>query len=211
MPLTFEKQTSETSRLAVWNITEEENEFLGMLPLLNKPEEEFLKRISYKPRRLEWLASRVLIYNLTGLYPETRYNDNGQPFVSRCSENISISHTRNYAAIALSKRTIPGVDIEQPSPRIKKVSSRFLNEVEKEFISDINNEKQVGLIWCAKEAIFKKTGQPGLIFKEQILVDPFVPQTEGSFSAKLLIADKMTSISLNYRVESDNYYLVWTD
>ncbi len=210
MPLLFENGETSPVRTAVWKITEGEDDFLQMLPKLHPSDSDFLAKISWQPRRLEWLASRVLLHQMTALYPDVCYNENGQPELSRCNEHISISHTREFAAVALSPRFIPGIDIERPSPRIGKVKERFLNEQEKKFISPKTEDEQIGLIWCAKEAIFKKAGQNGLNFRQNIIISPFIPKEKGQFSALLFPGRKHeTHINLYY-LNKDNFYLVWT-
>ncbi|PWE01272.1 4'-phosphopantetheinyl transferase family protein [Marinilabilia rubra] len=209
MPLLFKKQVSQSTRIAVWAIHEEEEKLLQLLPPLKTAEKELLKKISFKPRRLEWLASRVLIYQMTGVYPETGYFENGQPFIVRHREHVSISHTKGYAAVSVSCDSTPGIDIEFPSPRITKVAGRFLNQKKETFLRPELKEKQLGLIWCAKEAIFKKAGQPGLIFKDQIITTPFFPENdEGSFEAKLYLKEVEYDIKLKYYC-TDDFYLVW--
>ncbi|MFO8000391.1 MAG: 4'-phosphopantetheinyl transferase superfamily protein [Marinilabilia sp.] len=210
MPLIFEATPDKGhGRLAVWKISENEPDLLQMLPPLEDSEVKLLSNISYQPRRLEWLASRVLIYRLTGLYPGTCYNHRGQPFITNCHDNLSISHTRGYAAVSLSPDSPPGIDIERPSQRIEKVAGRFLNASEKNFITDIEKEEQLGLIWCAKEAVFKKAGQPGVIFKDHIIISPFTSMPDGKLSATLIGDGKETTIHLGYH-NTPEYYLVWT-
>ncbi|WP_462316958.1 4'-phosphopantetheinyl transferase family protein [Marinilabilia sp.] len=209
MPLLFKKKVSKSTRIAVWAIQEEEEVLLQLLPPLRTADKEHLDKISFIPRRLEWLASRVLIHQMTGLYPETRYHQNGQPYISNCPEFVSISHTKGYAAISLSTITFPGIDIEFPSHRIEKVAKRFLNESEKSFLDPAYTQKQLGLIWCTKEAIFKKAGTPGLVFKNQIIARPFIPKSqEGQLSASLQLTSTHEDINLEYLISQD-FYLVW--
>ena len=210
MPLLLEQGDRASVHIAVWRITESEEELANMLPPLALQEQTYLEKISWKPRRIEWLASRLLIYRLTDLYPEICYNQNGQPSVSHCRENISISHTHGYAAVALSARFMPGIDIERPSPRIGKVKNRFLHNEEKEYLEPAFEDQQLGLIWCTKEAIFKKTGQKGLNFHQDILVSAFHPQKEGFLSVTRYPHSKDQSfIQLQY-LNKPEFYLVWT-
>lgn len=210
MPLLFESRETDPVRIAVWKITEGEEDFLQMLPKLAPSDSDFLSGISWQPRRLEWLASRVLLHRMTGFYPDVCYKENGQPEMSMCNEHISISHTRDFAAIALSTQDTPGIDIERPSSRIGKVKNRFLNDQEKEFISPNTEDEQLGLIWCAKEAIFKKAGQKGLNFREDIIISPFTPKEKGHFSASLFPGwEQETGIELYY-IKRDEFYLAWT-
>ncbi|MGQ1890796.1 4'-phosphopantetheinyl transferase family protein [Thermophagus sp. OGC60D27] len=210
MALVFDTTDFSHPRVAVWEITETEQDLLNLLPPFRKEEADFLQKISHPPRRMEWLASRVLIHHLTGLYPATAYKENGQPYIKGCHEHISISHTKDYAAIVLSEETIPGVDIEYPSDRIRKVSDRFLNEKEKAFISEPYSDLQIGLIWCAKEAIYKAVGIPGLIFKDQIIISTFHPDgDQGVLKATLKTPSRKQQFQIHYRIEK-NYFLVWT-
>ncbi|MFW5754338.1 MAG: 4'-phosphopantetheinyl transferase family protein [Marinilabiliaceae bacterium] len=210
MPLLFENRETTSVRTAVWKITEREEELLQMLPKLNLSDSGFLNKISWQPRRLEWLASRILLHQLTDFYPDVCYNKKGQPEITGCNENISISHTREFAAVALSPSFVPGIDIERPSPRIGKVKDRFLNEHEKRFLTPAAENEQLGLIWCSKEAIFKKAGQKGLNFRENIIISPFTPEEKGQISALLMPgSEQETGLELNY-LNRDDFYLVWT-
>ncbi|SFE23785.1 4'-phosphopantetheinyl transferase family protein [Thermophagus xiamenensis] len=210
MAIVFEQTNNNSTRIAVWEISENEEELLNLLPPLENKEEKFLQNISNASRRKEWLASRVLIYQLTGLYPAIGYNESGQPYLINSCDNLTISHTKGYAAIGLSQKTIPGIDIEYPSDRIRKVSDRFLNTAEQQFIQEQYFDIQLGLIWCAKEAVYKAAGHPGISFKEQIIVSPFIPHnSQGSFVATFHSQNQTQPFSLNYHLTKD-YYLVWT-
>lgn len=213
MPVIFEQKESSSLIIVVWQISETEEELLNLLPTLREEEKSFFSRLSFPARRLEWLASRVLIHHYTGQYPAARYKDNGQPFLIDCNDKISISHTRGYAAISVSQEKTPGVDIEYPSPRIEKVMNRFLHPEEKAFLSSkgVLKEHQLGLIWCLKEAVFKKCGIPGLIFKDQIIAQPFTPLTQdGTFSARVIHTQRSPELlQLKYIIHK-NFYLAWT-
>lgn len=212
MPFFFEKQIRPDHLVAVWKITETVEDLLKLLPQLQKEEKSFLTRISFPARKLEWLASRVLIYQYTGFYPASGYRDNGQPFLTACNDQVSISHTKGYAAIALSKKEILGIDIEYPSPRIEKVMDRFLHPEEHKFLSTSNlKDRQLGLIWCLKEAIFKQAGIPGLSFKDQIVTHPFIPLSDkGEITAAIILPGRtQKTIKLEYHIHQD-FYLTWT-
>jgi 4'-phosphopantetheinyl transferase len=207
MPLIFKQQRGNNS-IALWKIDEKEESLLQMLPPLKEAEQIFLNKISHAPRRIEWLASRILLYSITGIYPKIFYNDNGQPTLLHSHANVSISHTRGYAAIAVSSNCMPGIDIEYPSPRIRKVSSRFLNSQEEIFISETDSQTQLALIWCAKEAIYKKAGQAGLNFKDQIIIAPFSPNETGTLEASLKSESEESKLQLNY-YNTNHYSMVW--
>ncbi len=209
MPIVFEHQPDPNTRVAVWEITETRETLLALLPPLAPPEQLVFERMSFEPRQLEWLASRVLTHQLGQCYPAVSYNHSGQPTLTHPSLKISISHTRGYAAVAVSSSQIPGIDIEYPSSRIEKVAKRFINASETAFTSEQHKSAQLAIIWCAKEAIFKMAGRPGLIFKNDIILDPFVPQKTGKLTASLHIDNHSKPVRLEYRV-TENYYLVYS-
>lgn len=110
------------------------------------------------------------------------HNADGKPFIP--DYNISISHTRGYAAVMLSKTHSVGIDIEYISDRVGRIATRFLHpdEIQHFNVSDTVNEETkergnedisgkntlrtsshwggagIGILlkaWCAKEAVYK--------------------------------------------------------
>lgn len=207
MPVELQLKKNNGGLMAVWRINEPEEELAEMIPF-NSEMKSQLNRFTCPSRRLEWLASRALIYQLTGCVPLVEYTKIGQPFVQQSDQNISISHTRGFAAVSISPSVEAGIDIEYPSKRISHISSRFINPAEEAFLPDDNTAAYHALIWCAKETLFKMAAQPGLIFKNDILVSPFVAGKEGTFSAKLFLKNNVKEFQLLYKLTTD-YYLVW--
>jgi 4'-phosphopantetheinyl transferase len=117
-------------------------------------------------RKRQFLAVRYLL-KLAGKGEEIEYESTGKPFLRHGS--ISISHTPAYAGIYLSKKDV-GLDIEAISPRILKIASRFLGEMEKKKYG-VEDSLQLTLLWGAKEAIFKKHGGETTHFAQNIIVD----------------------------------------
>lgn len=84
--------------------------------------------------------------------PSISYKTTGQPYLENASETfISISHAEGYFAVAVADHPI-GIDIQSFRSRIGKGSSYFINENESQFLE---NENDLHLIWCAKEAFYK--------------------------------------------------------
>jgi phosphopantetheinyl transferase len=80
------------------------------------------------------------------------HEKNGAPYLENSLYNISISHCNTLFAIYLSENSDIGVDIETIKKDLNKGKAYFLNKRE------INKDwsfKELYLIWCAKEAIFK--------------------------------------------------------
>jgi phosphopantetheinyl transferase len=81
-----------------------------------------------------------------------KHKENGQPYLEGSLKHFSISHSKGWFALALSKNSI-GIDIEPIRTSIEKGTSYFLNEVE---IKQPFTVKELHIIWGAKEAIFKQ-------------------------------------------------------
>lgn len=207
MPIVFEKAQN-NNRLAVWHITENEAKLTSRLndntPDLTKQ----LQQITHPSKRLEWLASRILLKQLGKCVPLVRYDDNGKPYLASHSIRFSITHTNNFAAVIVSERETTGIDIEYPSTRISKLADRFVHPDEKAFIPHQKEALYHALLWCAKETIYKTVNNPGLEFKTKIRVKPFEADHEGSFEAAVLTEPGWNKYHLNYLV-TKHYYLVW--
>jgi 4'-phosphopantetheinyl transferase len=207
MPLLYRKEGPGESLMAVWKITETEEILRSMLHFSDVLEGQ-LARISCIAKRLEWLASRILVQELSGCCASVTYNVNGKPALIEKSSGISISHTKGYAAVVVSHHDRAGVDIEYPSARISKVADRFLHPSEESYIVASYMEIYHALIWCAKETLYKRADIPGLNFKEDLIIEPFEPSSVGSMNGLIKVHNKWVNVRLEYTVTPD-YYLVW--
>lgn len=145
MALVYIKNLCDDVRLGLWRMDEEPAELLSAYPHLR------LLEMPYKhaARQKEFLCVRVLLLLMTG--DETlriNYNDDGRPFVD--GWQLSISHTRGYVALMLSRRHSLGIDIEYRSDRITRIASHFIRPDEQATTPD-----QMLALWCAKETLYK--------------------------------------------------------
>ena len=142
-------------------------------------------QMNLENRKKEWLAVRVLLKELSGDEKEIAYTEQGKPYLVDNSFQISISHTKEYVAVALSKQHTVGIDIEYISPRIQKISSKFMNEVEIAGISSENEIIHLLLHWSAKESMYKTLNEQYVDFREFLHIQPFVPEMNvlSSFNA----------------------------
>ena len=100
-----------------------------------------------------------------------QYNPKGAPYLTD-GRFISITHTKNVAAVALSTISV-GIDLEHYQEKIKKISSRFLHSNETDNLKKVTDIQFLTQIWTAKEALYKTFGIPGIHFKKQLLIDSF--------------------------------------
>lgn len=117
------------------------------------------------------LAAELLVYDLLKKYEnidsaQLHCKDNGQPYLSGCQLQVSISHCEQMVACAISQEPV-GIDIERIRPIDLNICRLVCVPEEKEYLS-ANIQK--GLcsnpavlrrffeIWTAKEAYYKKCG-----------------------------------------------------
>ncbi|MFV0592999.1 MAG: 4'-phosphopantetheinyl transferase family protein [Draconibacterium sp.] len=190
-------------KIGIWQLDETPEQLLPLLTL-SEVEKNQYTQLRTEKRQKEFLATRILLSALENRKPEINYTATGKPFLSGEKQNISISHSADYAVIFLSEKKV-GIDIEQCSRNIDRVADRFLNENEKALIAKLDNAQFAKvLFWAAKEAVFKCTDTQGISFSEQILIDTFIPGREGSFTAHLIQAGHKNKYQLQYFTFENN-------
>lgn len=156
-------------------------------------------------RKREWLTIRILLKELLGEEKEIHYNPLGKPYLPDNSFNISISHTKGYAALILNKEKEVAVDIEQITSRVEKVHLRFVNEEEEKFLSQTKLRIHLLLHWSAKESLFKLLNKENVNFKTQLHVRPFEPVFGkwANFTAFETRTEKQDVFTIHYFVHED--------
>jgi len=167
MGLFYQHYINETTRLGVWRIEEPEEFFLQKVLLHNE--------VSHPYKRLQHLAGRYLLPTLFNDFPlkEILIADTRKPFLVDELYHFSVAHCGNFAAAIVSKKNRVGVDIEFVTPRIQRISSKFLNDTEHIFLEEWQHLTQlylqlVTVVWSSKEAIFKWYGNGEVNFKNHI-------------------------------------------
>lgn len=184
MPIAKKIET-EAGILGIWEISETSDSLLKEYQFSSKEKEEF-EKIKAEKRRIEYIASRLLVQNLLNVKNEIIYEATGKPILKNQAFNISISHSANLVAVLISKKNI-GVDVELCNRNIDKVAKRFLSNEEFRTVENSNNPQIAKIIyWGAKESIFKCSDYNGVHFYKQILISPFPIGDEGIFDGKLI-------------------------
>jgi phosphopantetheinyl transferase len=71
--------------------------------------------------------------------------------------NISISHSHEIAAIAISDNSNIGLDVQFKESKIFNIQNKFLNKSEKSNIGDNPTVDILTMVWTSKESIYKAT------------------------------------------------------
>jgi hypothetical protein len=208
MGVILKKDLEEGCSLGIWEITENYEELRSKLNL-EYEEVRTLDGFRNHNRKLEWLSVRTLINEMTGTNSRIIYNEDRKPFLLDNSSHISISHSRDYTSILLSKYKRVGIDLEYMSHRISSIADRFINQREQITDSPGLIRYHLYIHWCAKEALYKICDKKNIHFKEGLTIAPFIPEDEGIIEGKVNTLHGTDVYELIYR-RMEDYILVWT-
>ena len=208
MALYFKKELDNGAEIAVWQITETEDE-LKALSSVPSDEMEEISLFGSESQRKQKLAVRALINELFDEKMYLDHHDNGKPYLENCATNISITHTEKYVAVIIHDEDDLGIDIESLDRDFSAVEKKALSEDEIEDLDDDSRNEQLAIYWCAKEAIFKRMSQLRVDFAEQIEVEKFRPKGKGELEATFIHKNgHEEEFDLGY-VIFDRHVLVW--
>jgi phosphopantetheinyl transferase len=167
LPLFYQHNINENTKLAIWKIDEEENFFLQYVPLQ--------REITHPHKRLQHLAARYLLKYLFPDFPheEILIADTRKPYLPNEQYHFSVSHSGNYAAALVSSDHRVGIDIEKVSDKIPVIMHKFMHENDllysnASYLYDRSPSHLLTIIWSAKEALFKWYSLGGIDFKENM-------------------------------------------
>jgi len=186
-------------RCGIWKMDEDEDQLRKILG-----DYEISTPFTNPKKRIEYLSVRALAMMMDIDPASIAYLPSGKPYLKNNDTNISISHTKGYAAIVLSKLDNIGTDIEQKTERILKIRHKFMRPNEEKIISEQAGEALIPILlhWSAKESLFKAIPDEGVDFIKELQITNFTPPAEkGHFNANALRSG--TTFQIDYRVEND--------
>jgi phosphopantetheinyl transferase len=208
VPLFFQQQINEFTRLGIWKIEEASAYFKGNVPQH--------RDVTHPHKRLQHLAGRFL---LQFLYPDFPYElvqiadtrpkgTAGKPFLLNEKYHFSISHCGDYAAAIVSSRNKVGIDVEIPVDKILRIRDKFLSGKEEEIFNieqSIINIQAATLLWSSKEAVFKWYGDGAVDFKKHIQLFNWQKEKE---TIDCFFAKNESELVVHYR-NFDGLVLAW--
>ena len=205
MPI-LKKIALEDGIIGLWKLTETSEVFNSLIPA-GSPDKLRFDKITYKKRKVEFLATRAMLKEFLGHYPLIQYQKDGRPYLPNDALELSISHSRDIAAVILHKYRV-GIDVEIEGRDIDKIARKFMSAEELLNISESENHERMQLLhWCAKEAVFKCTHHAGIDFRSQINIDKFEVFENGKMNA-VLKKNAPENIEVNYQFIENNA-LAW--
>ena len=118
------------------------------------------------------LAELLIGHNMTKIC----HNADGSPYIEGHELKVSVSHSRNIAAVAIDHRHDIGIDIEQSRPvQLQRVATRVLSENELGFYG--KSSESLLQAWTLKEALCKASNRLDADFRRDIIL-PTAPNEE---------------------------------
>ena len=186
MAIAYRQRVDDNTEFALWKIEEQAEDLYSQLQL-NDDEKAFVGNIINGKRHLHWLGTRVLLRTMldTNEYIDCQVDEHGKPYLVSLPYHISLSHSFDYAAVMISRKSPVGIDIEQVKEKVERIASRFLSPGELAFIDPQQKIDHLYACWCAKEAVYKCYGQKEVSFMDDILIKPFEFNKAGQANAIL--------------------------
>ena len=188
MPIFFQHQINESTRLGIWKIEETEEFFLSNVPLRQE--------VTHPLKRLQHLAGRFLLQFLCPGFPYELIHiaDTRKPYLPNEQYHFSISHCGDFAAAIVSSDQRVGVDIEIISDKTEKIKNKFLTQNEQLILSltipshadrvrkasaltpCLPRSQPVAshpttILCCPKESVYKWFGNGGVDFRKHIQLE----------------------------------------
>lgn len=198
--------------LGLWQMDEEVEQLFEQYPHLQAYRSSLEAKYKNDGRKLEFLAIRALMYEMLRVNGASKgllshagdftHNGQGKPLFR--GYHVSISHTKGYAALILSKKSEVAVDIEYMSDRVERIASKFLRKDER---ADSLDAKLVH--WCAKETVFKLFSEENLLF-EDMRVKPFDTMADWACDVENLKSGKTARVDFELAMDFVLTYSMWT-
>jgi len=198
MPVVYIKEVAPDVKLGLWKIEEDVLQFLSDSSDMSKLFDVEISAYKSDVRRLEKLAVYSLLWKMTNSKVIVSHNEDGKPIVE--GYIISISHTRGYASVILSKLKNVAVDIEYYSDRVARIADKFIRE--DEIATDIASQL---INWSVKETVYKYFSEQNLQYLDMKLM-PF----EVFENTKRVLNLKTSSYLDVYYELNDKYVLTYT-
>lgn len=189
-----------TFDMAIWKTEESEDILYEKYPQLTSFH-NIIDKCKSATRRIEMLSVRTLLLCLKEDPALLIHNEYGKPMLKN-GKNISITHTKGYAAVITSHSHNVAIDIEYRSERVCKIAKRFIREDE-----DADSAIKKLLCWCAKETLYKLHSSDGLAFHD-MRVHSFPDNLDKSSNGTIMIENTRRNHSVAIHFAINEAYIL---
>jgi len=206
MGLIVNEVIDDQDHLVIWQCDEslEEMENLFFSKVKDNGNYDHYHDIKLDKRKKHWLATRLSLRSITKEDPNIAYDEHGAPWIEIDGWEISISHSGNWVAVLLSKRSMLGVDLQEHNGKISNIAKKFSHPIEFANWEKNKSEDYLHALWTIKESVYKafKHSQP---FK-QIRVIPTWPFKSHLIACEINRKGKRYEVVVNH-LKRGNFYL----
>ena len=206
MPLVKHIHINESCQLALWKISEELDDLLEDVSLINE-EQDKIDGFGSLARKKEYVITRVLLKKLLGEGVFIKNNVHGKPSLINSNFDISISHSKNYVGVMVGRDHDLALDIEYLSDRVFRIAKKFLSQDELTSISESDKQLHIYQHWCAKECLIKLYGKKDVLLIDELKIHPFL-SSQSMFSGEVSRVDFSKKYDFQYET-FDSYLMVW--
>jgi 4'-phosphopantetheinyl transferase EntD len=204
MPLVYQQNINEHTKIGVWHIQETESFFLKKA----SPHYE----INHAKKRVQHLAGRYLLLEMAKdiSLKNILLTATGKPFLLDESYFFSISHSTDFVAVIISTKSNVGIDIQHVVPKIEHIKQKFLTEVEMELLSNlsISHKEQFTFAWTIKEAMFKYFDDSGVDFKQHLNISSAIFENDGWISKSTFNKKNVHQIATK-SIRINDFFITW--
>ncbi|MFD1468381.1 4'-phosphopantetheinyl transferase family protein [Hymenobacter caeli] len=224
MPLHRLLRLSPTAVLGLWHRTETAAALGALLPAGAGAAYAALLPAAGPERQAQWLAGRVLAHAVAAALwpgapaPLVQNDATGRPYLAGpgrpAGAVVSLSHSGAWAAALLTAGGRAGVDVEVVRDKARRIAPKFLSAAELAAAqAGPADDAHYTLLWSAKETLYKLAARRGLIFKQQLLLEPlpepFAAAPAGEIPAALHLAEGQTRHRVCYSQPAAGYVLTY--
>jgi len=189
LPLSLPAWLSKNADVALWRLDEHTHWLQAQRPL-TADERPYYERVTHPERHRQWLGARHALRSLQPLPPDVGVinRDDGRPYLTDHSAEVSLSHTVGYVGAARSTTGWVGLDLENLThPRNLEAVRLFMHPDERARFDALRVQDVAAatryflVVWTAKETLFKLLRLKGgeVSFKQHLMTDPAAPIADG--------------------------------
>lgn len=207
MPLYKTIQHSATTKILIWKITESYEQLFDQVQL-NQKSLERLNGMKSQLHQRAFLSVRKLLQEANYSDFDLHYDESGKPHLLD-NKFVSISHSHEFSTLIISDQKA-GIDIELQREKIIRIADKFINDNELKRLKSLGIHdyiKKLTVKWGAKEAIFKIRNEPGISFKDHIIINPF--EIKDETTTAILKIENIKQQFVIYFEEFENFSLVY--
>ncbi|GIV40972.1 MAG: hypothetical protein KatS3mg034_0282 [Vicingaceae bacterium] len=207
MPLIKQIFPADNSNISLWKIEEPVDVLENLYLSFGQNLEEIPL---HENKRKQFFAARILIYSLLK-NARLMKDASGCPLLEGHPGYISITHDRDFAAVYFNKNHPVGIDLERFNPKAWQLKDRFIHPDEEFIFEELKDDpiKIATLVWCVKEAVYKRLQKKAIHFKDHLQISKIHPE-RSVVEVSVNTPVNVSTINLKYELLQDDHWWVYT-